>query len=1330
MKTRSILRTSMLSFLIALLFPFNLLAQDDISIYGVVRDYNDKQKIPNVTISVFENGKKIFERKSNLSGKYDFILEFDKLYRIEYSYPNYVTKFLTMDVTNIPEEDRVGGLDMNIDMTLFRKIEGMDVSLLDNPIGKASYDFKRRDFYWDMAYTQAMHKKIEEMMEEHQRRLDDEEAMLAARQKEFDDLVRKGDEAVRQKEFNQSIGHYTGALAIYPDNVAVQEKLENAKQAQIAYASELAKEEEYASLIQQGDANYSNKSWENAKSNYQAALSIKPDESYPKNRIASIEELLAKQADQLRIDQEIEALMLAASKDVDNKQFDEGIGKYEQVLVLRSDHLEARDKLNEAKRLKKAFLDEQAINQQYKQIIAQADDLFSGKEYQNAIDKYQDASDLKPDEAYPANRIKEAEELLSLLAAEEAKRKSFMEWVSKGDNAVTSKEYETGISHYERALDIIPDDAEVVAKRDRARNLLDEQLAALAAEKAEKERNEKFANLVQLGDQSMEQKEYNPAIDYFEQALEVKPDNAAVLAKIARAKEAIETMKAQQERDAQYESLIASADSDYSSKSYQNARRNYQEALTLKPDEQYPANRVEEIDLLLMQMAQDEEAKQQAELDKQFNDLVFSGDKYIQDQKFILGIQTYEDALDIKPGDSMVLLKIKEARSKQQKYLENEALEKQFNDLVARADNLFNKQQWKESKTTYQEALQIKNDPYPLEQIQKIEDTLERLALEEDAKAAAEKEARFAQLELEGDDAVNQSNYSLGIDKYDEALTLIPNNQRVMDKRANALKLIEETSKQEEIEAEYSALIAAADGKFDDKAYTDARSLYQKSLQFKPKASYPKNRIDEIDLLLLKMQQDMEEENKQNSFDALVADGDRAMQQKDYPEAISAYGQALGIFPDNKPVNTKKKNAEALYASLLSQNEIDQQYDQFIDQADNLFKTKSYAEARPIYQKAYGVKANQYPMNQIKKIDQLLIEIERAQAMEEAKRLADFEGDLNTKWENNASDESSYLAEAEANRNKAQTDKYAELLVFKEGIRSTRKGYQYRGNENARSNLEQVEADKNVNNVLYDKVKQQDYQRRLAEVEMVKAMDKDWKKEQNDLHYSQIQKAKVEKEQYATYSKKHSSNHRNEILATYAKDQEIKEIRYKELARNETMRLKNIQWVNNEKEDWAAFHTGKSKSHYASLIKEVDKINAEQENLSALKLSGDKHAEKQYAELNSKREMYEVENSKWQNNSKFRRDEALNNVHELKGNPGKIPEAYYTSGLSQTYSQGVTEETFFEGKNQIVRRVVVDGNKADDYRMVVSNHGTYYFKNGNSISQQTWKRDTEQSGLD
>jgi len=67
---------------------------------------------------------------------------------------------------------------------------------------------------------------------------------------------------------------------------------------------------------------------------------------------------------------------------------------------------------------------------------------------------------------------------------------------------------------------------------------------------------------------------------------------------------------------------------------------------------------------------------------------------------------------------------------------------------------------------------------------------------------------------------------------------------------------------------------------------------------------------------------------------------------------------------------------------------------------------------------------------------------------------------------------------------------------------------------------------------------------------------------------------------------------------------------------------------------------------------------------------------------------------------------------------------YHRTELALEYPQGVTEESSTLGNKVIITRFVVKGNRGDEYKKVLDKAGNYYFKNGQSISEQTWNRET------
>jgi hypothetical protein len=72
----------------------------------------------------------------------------------------------------------------------------------------------------------------------------------------------------------------------------------------------------------------------------------------------------------------------------------------------------------------------------------------------------------------------------------------------------------------------------------------------------------------------------------------------------------------------------------------------------------------------------------------------------------------------------------------------------------------------------------------------------------------------------------------------------------------------------------------------------------------------------------------------------------------------------------------------------------------------------------------------------------------------------------------------------------------------------------------------------------------------------------------------------------------------------------------------------------------------------------------------------------------------------------------------------KSEEEYLVVEGTETLPEGVTENSFKLGEKMVTERTVKVGNKIDKYRKVVSKTGTYYFKNGKSISEGTWKQET------
>ena len=154
-----------------------------IELHGVVTDSFTGDPIREVQVRMVKDG---IERETVLTkkdGKYAFVLDRGYTYLIWFYKNGMVTKHVKIDATAIPPIPDVPFYDMDLRITLFDWIEGVDLSIFEQPIGLAEYVHSVRKLTWDVEYTKALRPKVEAAMIQYERRL----GTLSARK-------RKGDE--------------------------------------------------------------------------------------------------------------------------------------------------------------------------------------------------------------------------------------------------------------------------------------------------------------------------------------------------------------------------------------------------------------------------------------------------------------------------------------------------------------------------------------------------------------------------------------------------------------------------------------------------------------------------------------------------------------------------------------------------------------------------------------------------------------------------------------------------------------------------------------------------------------------------------------------------------------------------------------------------------------------------------------------------------------------------------------------------------------------------------------------------------------------------------
>ncbi|MEW6773557.1 MAG: hypothetical protein AB1304_06110 [Bacteroidota bacterium] len=783
-------------------------------------------------------------------------------------------------------------------------------------------------------------------------------------------------------------------------------------------------EKKYFDIIKNADAAYAKNKLEEAKTLYTQALSIRPDEQYPKNQIALIDKALA----ELKAKQDAEAKAKA--------------------------ELEAK----------------------YNAAIKKGDEAFAKKDWNTAKAGYNEALSYKPQEKYPKDQLAAIEKAIAdelaakKKAEEEAKAKAELEAkynaaIKKGDEAYAKKDWNTAKAAYNEALSYKPQEKypkDQLAAIEKA--IADELAAKKKAEeeaKAKAELEAKYNAAIKKGDEAFAKKDWNTAKAAYNEALSYKPqekypkDQLAAIEKaiadeLAAKKKAEEESKAKAELEAKYNAAIKKGDDAFAKKDWNTAKAAYNEALTYKPQEKYPKDQLAAIekaiaDELAAKKKAEEESKAKAELEAKYNAAIKKGDDAFAKKDWNTAKAAYNEALTYKPQekypkDQLAAIEkaiADELAAKKKAEEESKAkaeLEAKYNAAIKKGDDAFAKKDWNTAKAAYNEALTYKpQEKYPKDQLAAIEKAIaDELAAkkkaEEESKAKAELEAKYNAAIKKGDDAFAKKDWNTAKSAYNEALTYKPQEKYPKDQLAAIEKAIadelaakkkaeEESKAKAELEAKYNAAIKKGDDAFAKKDWNTAKAAYNEALTYKPQEKYPKDQLAAIEKAIadeLAAKKKAEEESKAKAeleakYNAAIKKGDDAFAKKDWNTAKSAYNEALTYkpqekYPKDQLAAIEKAIADELAAKKKAEEEakakaeLEAKYNAAIKKGDDAFAKKDWNTAKAAYNEALTYKPQEkYPKDQLAVIEKAIADelAAKKKAEEEAKAKAELEAKYN-----------------------------------------------------------------------------------------------------------------------------------------------------------------------------------------------------------------------------------------------------------------------------------------------------------------------------------------------
>ena len=144
-----------------------------LKIEGTVTDHSTGETVNGALARLYRNGVKVDAEMTTGRGRFIFQLENNAQYIVRVGMPGHVTKCFQI-LTYGPEWEGANIVcELEVEMTLVERINGMDMAFFDMPLGLARFEPLTGSIVWSKAYEQRIAPKWASVMLEYEARRDE-----------------------------------------------------------------------------------------------------------------------------------------------------------------------------------------------------------------------------------------------------------------------------------------------------------------------------------------------------------------------------------------------------------------------------------------------------------------------------------------------------------------------------------------------------------------------------------------------------------------------------------------------------------------------------------------------------------------------------------------------------------------------------------------------------------------------------------------------------------------------------------------------------------------------------------------------------------------------------------------------------------------------------------------------------------------------------------------------------------------------------------------------------------------------------------------------------
>ena len=509
----------------------------------------------------------------------------------------------------------------------------------------------------------------------------------------YQSLITMGDKEFNNAEYIKAKSYYQEALRIKKDDPTAKSKLNKTLQ-KIREQSE--KEEIFFQYLDEADNQYDNGDYEKALASYNKAVKLFPKDEYTLEQIKIVTQKIKDEKENIA---SFNQFINNGDRFMSEGKYTEATLQYKAALNLYTNNTSAKDKYNNAKSLKENY---DKLSSDFEQLKREANDFVLRKKYAEAIEKYQQALSIFPNDS-------DLKSLITSLTTQKDISDRYNYKVNEADNLYLEKSYEKAKTAYNEALAIIPDDpysSDMILRIDEILN--SNEYKSLKS----------FLNLLEEAKELENNNKYDESLAKYKSALKQNPNDEFTSQKIDYLTNLINNRNKEIELNAQYATLISKGDSNANNDDFYTALDYYTQAYNLIPNrteakekKDSTQKRINEIEAQL--------ALEKQKWDEYYKEAMASAQVFMNEKNYPDAIKEYNKALRFKENDITATQALKNATQLNDARLA--ALMNEYQQYISNADNQFNTNNLDKAIEFYSKALALNTgSTYPAEMIDKI----------------------------------------------------------------------------------------------------------------------------------------------------------------------------------------------------------------------------------------------------------------------------------------------------------------------------------------------------------------------------------------------------------------------------------------------------------------------------------------------------------------------------------------------------------------------------------------------------------------------------------